>query len=146
MKQYVNNIYFGLKSLVVGLVVTFKAMIQPVVTVQYPREEIDITPNYRGHIELVPNPETGESSCIICGMCAKECPSECITVKSEKSGDGKTKVLSLFVQDFTKCSLCGLCVENCPKGAIQFSDEYDLAGFTKEMFHFDLIKRLKERQ
>ncbi len=52
MKQYFSEIYTGGKSLVEGLGVTFKALFQPIVTVQYPREEIDITPNYRGHIDL----------------------------------------------------------------------------------------------
>ena len=57
MKQYFSELYTGGKSLVEGLGVTMKALFQPIVTVQYPREEIDITPNYRGHIDLVLDPE-----------------------------------------------------------------------------------------
>jgi NADH-quinone oxidoreductase subunit I len=44
MKRYFSDLFVGGKSLVDGLVVTFKALCQPIVTVQYPREEIDITP------------------------------------------------------------------------------------------------------
>ncbi|MBF0397930.1 MAG: 4Fe-4S binding protein, partial [Desulfobacterales bacterium] len=43
-------------------------------------------------------------------------------------------------------SLCGICVESCPKDAIYFSNEYELASFSKDDFHFDLLQRLKERK
>jgi NADH-quinone oxidoreductase chain I len=145
MSGYFSEILTGGKSLLVGLGVTFKAMLQPIVTVQYPREKTDVTSsNYRGHIELVKNPETGTFKCIACGLCAKACPSECITVKSEKKEGVKGKVLTVFQLDFTKCSLCGSCVEACNKGAIRFSQDYNIAGFTKEEFHYDLLKRLEE--
>ena len=55
MKQYFSELYTGTKSLVEGLGVTMKALFQPIVTVQYPREEIDITPNFRGDIDLILN-------------------------------------------------------------------------------------------
>ncbi len=45
MSGYFSEIFTGGKSLLVGLGVTFKAMITPVVTVQYPREIIEISPN-----------------------------------------------------------------------------------------------------
>ncbi|MBW1645174.1 MAG: NADH-quinone oxidoreductase subunit I [Deltaproteobacteria bacterium] len=142
---YFKELFVGAKSLLVGLGVTFKAFTQPIVTVQYPREKLEITPNYRGHIELVRDPETGECPCIVCGMCARTCPCGCITVKGEKKEGEKRKSLTVFQLDFTKCSLCGLCVESCPKAAIDFSQDYNIAGFTREEFHYDLIKRLEER-
>ncbi len=142
---YFRELYVGGKSLLIGLGVTFKACFQPIVTVQYPREKLDITPNYRGHIQLVKDAETGERSCIVCGMCARSCPSDCITVKGEKKEGEKKKTLTVFKLDFTKCSLCGTCVETCPKGAIDYSQDYNIAGFTREEFHYDLIKRLEER-
>jgi NADH-quinone oxidoreductase subunit I len=145
MSGYFSEIMTGGKSLIDGLAVTFKALIKPVVTVQYPREKIDITPNFRGHIELQKDPQTGGVKCIACGMCEKACPCGCIEIKSEKKEGVKGKVLTRFMLDFTKCSLCGLCVESCKKEAIGFSDEYELAGFAREDFYFDLIKRLEEK-
>ncbi len=142
---YFKDLYVGGKSLIVGLGVTFKAFFQPVVTVQYPREELDITPNYRGHIELVRDSETGACPCMVCGMCARACPSGCITVKGEKKEGEKKKSLIEFKLDFTKCSLCGTCVETCPRGAINYSQDYNIAGFTRDEFHYDLIKRLEEK-
>jgi NADH-quinone oxidoreductase subunit I len=145
IKEYFSELFVGGKSLLLGLGVTFKAFLQPVVTVQYPRETIAITPNYRGHIELKRDPKSGECPCIVCGMCARACPSGCITVDGEKKEGEKGKTLTVFTLDFTRCSLCGTCVETCPRGAIDFSQDYNIAGFTREEFHYDLIKRLKER-
>ena len=146
MKQYFSELYTGGMSLVEGLGVTMKALFSPIVTVQYPREEIDITPNYRGHIDLILDQEKNTYRCITCGMCEKSCPSDCIKVKGEKKEGEKKKSLVLFELDFTKCSLCGTCVEVCPKSALEYSQEYNLAAFTKEAFHFDILKRLEERK
>jgi NADH-quinone oxidoreductase chain I len=145
MKAYFSDIYTGGKSLVEGLGVTLKALFQPIVTVQYPREEIAISPNYRGHIDLILDPEKNTYRCISCGLCAKACPSDCIKVEGKKMEGQKKKSLVLFEQDFTKCSLCGTCVETCPADALEFSREYNLAAFSREAFHFDILKRLEER-
>jgi len=146
MKRYFSEIYTGGKSLVLGLGVTMKALVSPIVTVQYPREEIDISSNFRGHIDLVLDPKKNNSVCITCGMCQRSCPSECITVQGKKEEGKKKKTLALFELDFTKCSLCGTCVEVCPTQALEFSNEYNLAAFSKEAFHFDILKRLEDRR
>lgn len=133
-------------SLVVGLGITGKYFASPQLTVHYPRQ---IVPKknlvgYRGHIELVPKPETFEPRCIICGACQRVCPSNCISIESEKiEKDGKpAKRLSLFHLDYTLCSLCGLCVQSCPVASLRHSENIYLAGATRELFHFDLIARL----
>ena len=145
MAGYFNELISGTKSLAIGLRITIKECFKPVVTLQYPHEFLEMTPRYRGHIELVKDPETGESSCIVCGMCQKACPSGCITVKGEKREGVKGKVLTVYQLDFTKCSLCGQCVESCRPAAIEFSHEYNLASTRKEDFIFDLVKRLKDK-
>jgi len=144
MKDYFLDLYTGAKSLLVGMGVTLRALFQPVVTVQYPRERIDITPNFRGHTELVRDPESGSHRCIVCMMCEKDCPSGCITVKGESREGVKGKVLTSYHLDFTKCSLCGICVEVCPTVALEYSHEYDLAGFSADEYRYDLLKRLEE--
>ncbi len=144
MNHYFSEIFTGGKSLLVGLGVTFKALTSPVVTVQYPREKIDISPNMRGHIDLIKDSETGQHRCIVCGLCMKNCPCGAIVLKGEKQEGVKGKVLTIFNLDFSKCSLCGLCVESCKKSAIDFSDEYELAAFSREAFNFDLLKRVQQ--
>jgi len=145
MSGYFKELINGSYSLAVGMGITIKNFFQPVVTLQYPREHLEMTPRYRGHIELIPDEETGEPLCIVCGMCQKACPSNCITVAGEKPEGSKKKVLTSYRLNFTTCSLCGSCVDNCKPGAITFSKEYNLASPRKEDFIFDLLKRLKER-
>lgn len=142
MSKYINDLIVGGKSLVVGMGITIRQFFKPTVTLQYPWESLTMTPRYRGHIELVRDPETGTHRCIVCGMCQKNCPSNCITVKGEKREGVKGKVLTEYTLDFTTCSLCGQCVENCKPGALQFSREYNLASRRKEDFIFDLLTRL----
>ncbi len=145
MIDYLREIISGTWSLFVGLGITIRYFFQPVVTVQYPHQTLAMTPRFRGHIELVKDEETGETKCIVCGMCQKACPSNCITVNGEKREGVKGKVLTEYTLDFTKCSLCGLCVESCPTAAITFSKDYNLAGVRKEAYIFDLKKRLEAK-
>jgi NADH-quinone oxidoreductase subunit I len=145
MIDYFKDIISGTWSLLVGMGITIRFFFQPVVTVQYPHETLPIPPRFRGHIDLVKDDETGETKCIVCGMCQKACPSGCISVAGEKPEGAKRKVLTKYTLDFTKCSLCGLCVESCKPGAIDFSGEYNLAGTNRNAYIFDLKQRMEER-
>ena len=138
MKSYFSELFRGAWSLILGLKVTIKALFSPIVTYQYPREKLEVPPNYRGHIDLV--------KCITCGSCMRDCPSDCIVVDGEKREGVKGKVLTIFTLDFTKCSLCGACVEVCPTKALDYCNDYELAGFTREEFYYDLLKRVEERE
>ena len=145
MAGYFKDLFSGTKSLGVGLSITLKYLFKPVVTLQYPHESLKMSARFRGHIELLGDEETGAPKCIVCGMCQRACPSNCITLTGEKPEGAKKKVLTSYVLDFTKCSLCGSCVESCKFGAVTFSKEYNLAGPRKEAYIFDLKKRLEER-
>ena len=145
MIDYLREIISGTWSLFVGLGITIRYFFKPVVTVQYPHQTLPMTPRFRGHTELVKDAETGETRCIVCLMCEKTCPSNCITVRGEKQEGVKGKVLTEYTLDFTKCSLCGLCVEVCPTSALDFSKDYNLAGVRKEAYIFDLKKRLEAK-
>ena len=74
MSGYFKELFSGTKSLFIGLGITGKYFLEPVVTLQYPHEHLEMTPRYRGHIELIPNEKTGEPKCIVCGMCEKGLP------------------------------------------------------------------------
>ncbi len=144
MVAYFSEIYYGLLSLLERMVVTFKEFIKPPVTVSYPYETLTMCERYRGHIELIEN-EDGKANCVVCGLCERACPSDCISLAGVKPEGAKKKVLTKYVLDFTKCSLCGSCVESCNFNALEFSKEYNLASRRKEDFIFDLLERLEER-
>ena len=46
--EYIEEILTGSKSLVVGLWITLKRLFTRIVTVQYPRQKLTMTPNRRG--------------------------------------------------------------------------------------------------
>jgi NADH-quinone oxidoreductase subunit I len=146
MKKAFVEIYYGLKSLFVGMAVTLRQFFKPIVTVQYPHETLKIPARFRGHIELTTDPSTGKAKCFVCKLCEKACPSDCITVEGIKPEGAKRKTVTTYRLDFTKCSLCGSCVEACRDNAIQFSREYNLAGTRKEDFIMDLFKRLEAQR
>ena len=145
MINYFKEILGGLWTLLVGMKLTAKYAFAPTITCHYPFETLPITPNFRGHTDLVIDPETAGDKCIVCMMCQNTCPSQCITVAGEKPEGAKKKVLTAYHLDFTKCSLCGNCVEVCPTDALEYSHEYQLAGYSRHDFHFDLLTRLRDR-
>lgn len=51
------------------------------------------------------NPEV----CILCGICAKVCPSQCITVRRKDE---------LWEYDPYACVFCGVCAAACPSGSL----------------------------
>lgn len=143
MRKALKEIFTGFNSLVTGMRITIGQFFKPTVTVQYPHETLPIPPRFRGHIELVRDPETGKAICYACKLCERACPSDCIVVEGAKLEGAKKKSVTQYSLDFTKCSLCGSCVEACRDGAIRFSREYNLASTNREEFVMDLFKRLE---
>jgi NADH-quinone oxidoreductase subunit I len=144
MKNAFTEVFSGAKSLFIGMRITLGQFFKRSVTVQYPRQSLEMPPRFRGHIELVRDPETGKALCFACKLCERACPSDCITVDGAKLDGAKKKSVTQYIMDFTKCSLCGSCVEACRDGAIRFSREYNLASLTKEEYVMDLFKRLEQ--
>lgn len=131
LKAIADNLK-GLWSLVVGLAITGRFAASPQLTVHYPRRAIadeDLV-TFRGPVELVPaEGDPTQSKCVACGMCAKACPSGCLTVVK---GEGKSP--KTWLCDFTMCSLCGTCAEVCPAHALRFShDIYWVAERRQDM-------------
>jgi NADH-quinone oxidoreductase subunit I len=102
---------------------------------------------FRGHIELVLDPETGLSRCTACKLCERACPSDCIFVEGAKREGQKVKSVTDYKLNFTTCSLCGSCVEACPFDAIQFSKVYNVVGFSRDQFSkMDLVEQLEQKR
>ena len=147
MKAQIRDVIGGFVSLLTGMRITLHQFFRRSVTVHYPHKTLTMPDRYRGHIVFKPDPETGNSTCVACDLCAKACPSDCIVVQGEKKPGDKRKSVTLFELDYTKCSLCGACVEVCPVDALDYSKAYNLASTSKEQYHLiDLVKRLEERK
>ena len=114
MKAALLELYGGFMSLLTGMRITLGQFFKPIITVQYPHQTLKMPARFRGHIELVLDPETGKPLCTACKLCERACPSDCILVDGAKLEGQKKKSVTEYKLDFTKCSLCGSCVEACP--------------------------------
>lgn len=145
MKKYLIDVLLGLKSLFVGMGVTFREFFKPTITEQYPHTAPDLPKRYRSHIELLRDEKTGISLCIACKSCEKACPSDCIFVDGIKKEGERRKSVTEFQLNFNQCSLCGACVEVCPTTALGYARDYNAASGSKEDFDMDLVKRYNKR-
>jgi NADH-quinone oxidoreductase chain I len=146
MMSYIKEITVGFWSLLAGMAVTLRYFVKPIVTVQYPREKIQMSPRYRGYPQFIIDPETATHKCIACEMCARICPSQLIAVEGTKFPGEKQKRATKYLHEHQYCSLCGLCVEVCPTTALDFSKEYRLAGYSREDCIIDHLTLLQARQ
>jgi len=99
-----------------------------ITTIQYPHVKLPVPDvgRYQLDVEM--------DDCIVCDLCAKICPVDCIDIESIKSteaigktSDGTTKRLyaAKFDIDMAKCMYCGLCTVVCPTECIVMTDTYD---------------------
>jgi formate hydrogenlyase subunit 6/NADH:ubiquinone oxidoreductase subunit I len=146
MMTYFKEIATGFWSLLAGMAVTIRYFVKPVVTVQYPRQKIQMSPAYRGYPQLILDPETQTHRCIACEMCSRMCPSQLITVEGAKFPGEKQKRGVKYIHEHYYCSFCGLCVEVCPTTALEYSKEYRMVGFHREDAVLDHLVLLQARQ
>lgn len=127
-----------LVDLLKGLSVTFRYQ-KPgeIITEQYPMERPAIAERYRGQPRLNVNPDTGETLCIACGLCALACPEKLITVQSERNPETKRKELTSFSYDTSRCMFCGLCEEACSTDALELTQDYEFALYERNGMVFN---------
>ena len=103
-------------------------------TIQYPKQTIPVPEvgRYQLDVEI--------DDCIVCDLCAKICPVDCIDIEAIKTtepggigqtSDGTTKRLyaAKFDIDMAKCMYCGLCTIVCPTECIVMTNQYDKTVF-----------------
>ena len=146
MMTYFKEIATGFWSLLAGMAVTIRYFVKPVITVQYPRQKIQMSPRYRGYPQFIIDPDTQTHRCIACEMCSRICPSQLITVEGAKFPGEKQKRGTKYIHEHYYCSLCGLCVEVCPTTALEFSKVYQLVGLSRQDAVLDHLILLQQRQ
>lgn len=144
MKQYFENVWTGLVTVLIGMKVTFKHLFVPAVTIQYP----DVKP-------LLPERERNRlyvnmDDCIGCDQCARACPVDCIEIETVKSlpeedlgktSNGKKKALwvTKFNIDIAKCCYCQLCVFPCPTECIYMTDVYEFSEYDRNNLVYNFV-------
>ncbi|MGL1885249.1 MAG: 4Fe-4S binding protein [Reichenbachiella sp.] len=160
MSNYFKNIAQTAGSLLYGLKVTFRHMLEAresrtpigvedkdyfeqsegIVTLQYPFQEFPVPDNgrYQLHNEI--------DDCIVCDKCAKVCPVNCIDIEPVrateeigKTSDGTSKKIhaAKFDIDMSKCCFCGLCTTVCPTECLTMTKEYDFSVFDLKAHNFE---------
>src|SRR6266487_6809284 len=131
-----------LRGLFKGLGVTFRTLLKPAVTVQYPHEKEAPPPRARGVIALK------EENCTVCMLCGRSCPDWCIYIEGHKEKrpprreggrERSVSVLDRFDIDYALCMYCGICVEVCPFDALFWSPDFEYA-------EYDILKMTHEKE
>jgi NADH-quinone oxidoreductase subunit I len=104
-------------------------------TVQYPEEQPQLPPRWRGRIVLSRDPDGGER-CVACYLCAVACPVDCIALQATESGDGR-RYPEFFRINFSRCIFCGFCEEACPTYAIQLIPDFEMAEYDRQQLVYE---------
>jgi NADH-quinone oxidoreductase subunit I len=128
-RTYVPQIMLGLKT-------TWKHLVKPKETLQYPEERPAIPPGYRGVPTLVKDPN-GREKCVSCQLCEFVCPPKAIRITpGEIPPDAPhghvERAPRAFDIDMLRCIYCGMCQEVCPEEAIFLQQQYSMSGYTRE--------------
>ena len=97
------------KSLKIGAEIVGN-LFRRALTVQFPKESLEIPRNYRGEHNF-----DGEK-CRGCSLCANICPNKAI--RMVETANGKKPEI-----DLSKCCFCGLCEDICPSNALTLTKD-----------------------
>ena len=127
-----------LLDLLKGLALTFRYQDpREIYTEQYPMQRPQVAERYRGAPRLNVNPDTNETMCIACDLCALACPEHLIVVTSERNPNTRRKELTTFTYDLSRCMFCGLCEDACPTDCLELTQDFELANYTREGMIWD---------
>jgi len=138
------DIFGAAASIAKGMSITFKEMMSPTVTENYPDEPPKFEERYRGS-HVLQRDENGLEKCVACFLCAAACPARCIYIEAAENtaqtrisaGERYARVYNI---DYNRCIFCGYCVEACPTDAITHGHGFEVASFNTST----LVKRKED--
>ncbi len=128
-----------LPAILGGLKITFRHLFKKKATIQYPDQQREFAPVYRGQ-HVLKCDENGAERCTACGLCAVACPAEAITMVAAERQKGEEKLYreekyaKVYEINMLRCIFCGLCEEACPKEAIFLTDRIVPTEFKRGEF------------
>lgn len=146
-----DKIIDDLISLGKGLSITFKNMLEPSVTTEYPNKKRPVPDRTRGR-HVLHRYEDGQERCVGCLLCQGTCPAGAIYIEAEENDPDKPtskgeRFAKVFDVDLLRCIYCGHCELACPTNAITLENNTALAGYTREsllMHKEDLLEPVGE--
>ena len=107
---------------------TFGSLFKKPETVMYPIESKPQPAGLKGHIVI------DVDRCIVCGMCDRNCSTDCIKVDRK----ARTWEINPFA-----CVQCGYCVTVCPKDCLAMDPNYFPVGVEKTSTIFEIPEQEK---
>jgi len=133
MPNILREIADSATALAKGFSITFKTMLHPTVTENYPDEPVHFEDRYRG-LHVLRRDENGLEKCVACFLCAAACPANCIYIEAaENTGEQRISAAERYAKvyniDYNRCIFCGYCVEACPCDAITHGHGFEIAAY-----------------
>jgi NADH-quinone oxidoreductase subunit I len=133
MANKINEVLETAAAIAKGMSVTFKEMMSPTVTEDYPDAPAMVQERYRG-VHVLQRDENGMEKCVACFLCAAACPSNCIYIEAAENTEkvrisGGERYAKVYNIDYNRCIFCGYCVEACPTDAITHGHAFEIASY-----------------
>jgi len=122
-----------------GLRVTLKHFFGPRWTIQWPEEEVEVAPRFRG-LHVLKRDEMGRERCTACFLCAYVCPANAIYIEAAEAGPeerhryAEEKYAKTYEINMLRCIFCGFCEEACPCGAVYLEGQWESSDFDLDHF------------
>ncbi len=129
----INEILSGAAAIAKGMSITFKEMLNPVITDVYPDAPPVFQERFRGK-HILQRDENGLEKCVACFLCSAACPANCIYIEAADNTakariSGGERYAEVYNIDYSRCIFCGYCVEACPTDAITHGHGFELASY-----------------
>ena len=129
----IQDILGSAAAIVKGMGITFKEMLQPTITEDYPDGPALFQERFRGS-HVLQRDDNGMEKCVACFLCAAACPSDCIYIEAAENTDtkrisGGERYAEVYNIDYSRCIFCGYCVEACPTDAITHGYGFHIASY-----------------
>src|SRR5919112_2716109 len=129
----INEILGSAAAIAKGMGVTFREMLNPTITEDYPDTPPKFQERYRG-VHVLQRDENGLEKCVACFLCSAACPAECIYIEATENTEkqrisGGERYASVYNIDYSRCIFCGYCVEACPTDAATHGHAFEIASF-----------------
>lgn len=129
----ITDVFSAAGAIAKGMGITFKEMLQPTITEDYPDSPPKFQERFRGG-HVLQRDENGLEKCVACFLCAAACPADCIYIEGAENTEktrisGGERYASVYNIDYNRCIFCGYCVEACPTDAITHGHAFELAAY-----------------
>ena len=109
--------------------VLIRSLFKKPATLMYPVIPREYPERTRGSVAIE------KESCILCGICAKKCPANAISV--DRAG-------GTWTIERMRCIQCGCCVEECPKNCLEMDKPYTTPDTSKTVDVIEVPKQEKK--